>query len=273
MVTLSGFADEISPDLERQIEILQREGIRHLELRGVWDTNALDLSDAQKKEVRARLGDAGIGVSAIGSPIGKVCIDEPGEDHLNCFKTTLDLAEYFEAPYIRLFSYYPPEGGRIADYRDAVIRRLNEQAELAKGRPVTLAHENEKHIYGEGTEACLDIAENVPGMGLIFDPANFVQADVKPAEAWARLCDHVVYFHIKDARFSDGKVVPAGEGDGNLREILGDAIGARGFEGFLSLEPHLKVAGAQSGFSGPDLFRKAARALKAILSDLDAPFD
>ena len=273
MVTLSGFADEIGPDLSLQIETLRSEGLRHLELRGIWGKNVLDLSAEERRDAKAQLSDAGIGVSAIGSPIGKVAVDGSWEEHLNLFRIALDAAEVFEAPYIRLFSFYPPEGGAIAEHRDEVLRRLNEFVRLAEGRPVQLLHENEKKIYGEGTEECLDIAENVPGMGLIFDPANFVQAEVRPADAWPVLRDHVVYFHIKDALQADGRTVLPGEGDGTIPEILRDAIGARGFEGFLSLEPHLKVAGERSGFSGPDLFQKAVRALKAILRNLDVPFE
>ncbi len=268
MVTLTGFADEIGPDLELQVRTLQAVGLGHLELRGIWGANVLDLTAAQRREARTCLQDAGIGVSAIGSPIGKVRIDEPWADHVERFKIALDAAEYFGAPFIRLFSYYPPEGGRIADHRDEIIRRLNEQAEMARGRPVQLLHENERDIYGEGPQACLDIARNVPSIGLIFDPANLVVGGMRPREAWQILADHVVYFHIKDALLADGRIVPAGEGDGDIEAILRDAILARGFEGFLSLEPHLAVAGQFSGFSGPDLFKKAVEALRAILARL-----
>lgn len=272
MIRLSGFADEIGPDLELQIQTLAAEGIRYLELRGVWGKNVLDFTDRQRRDIKARLSDAGFGVSAIGSPIGKVRIDEPWPAHLERFKVALDVAEFFGAPYIRLFSYYPPEGGNIRDHRDEVIRRLNEQVRLAQGRPVTLLHENEKDIYGEKTEACLDIARSVQGMGLVFDPANFVQAGVRPADAWPVLRDYVVYFHIKDALLDGGKVVPAGEGDGSIEEILRDAICVRRYDGFLSLEPHLAAAGQFSGFSGPDLFTKAIRALKAILERLGVKY-
>jgi len=273
MIQLSGFADEIGPDLGLQIETLASENMKFLELRGVWDTNVLDLGNDQRAEVRERLGDAGIRVSSIGSPIGKVRIDEPWADHVERFKAALDAAEFFEAPYIRLFSYYPPEDGTIADHRDEVIRRLNEQVEMAAGRAVTLLHENEADIYGEKPDACLDLHENVPGLKAVFDPANFVQAAVKPAEAWAALKEHVVYFHIKDAVAGTGKVVPAGEGDGDIPEILREAICERGYSGFISLEPHLAVAGQFAGFSGPDLFKKAVQTLKKILDDLGAEYD
>ena len=268
MIQLSGFADEIGPDLDLQIQILASEGLRFLELRGVWGKNVLDFTAAERRDIRTRLGDAGIGVSAIGSPIGKVRVDESWPAHVERFKIALDTAEFFGAPYIRLFSYYPPQGGKIADHRPEVIRRLNEQVAMAKGRKTKLLHENEKDIYGEKAAECLDIAESVPGMSLIFDPANFVQVGVKPAEAWPVLRDHVVYFHIKDALLADGKVVPPGEGDGDIEAVLGDALVARKYDGFLSMEPHLAVAGQFQGFSGPDLFKKATQRLKGILDKL-----
>jgi len=272
MVNLSGFADEIGPDLELQIETLAGEGLRFLELRGVWGKNVLDFTDTERRDIKKRLTDAGLGVSAIGSPIGKVRIDEPWKDHVERFKIALDTAEFFEAPYIRLFSYYPPKGGAIAPHRAEVIRRLNEQVQIAKGRRARLLHENEKDIYGEKTDGCLDIARSVPGMGLIFDPANFVQAGIRPPEAWRVLRDHVVYFHIKDALLAGGNVVPPGEGDGGIPEILRDALVTRRFQGFLSLEPHLAAAGQFSGFSGPDLYKKAVQCLKRILDGLGAEY-
>ena len=253
MIRLSGFADEIGPDLKLQIDTLRSEGIRFIELRGVGGKNVLDFTDAERKEIKQRLDDAGMAISAIGSPIGKVEIDKPWADHVARFKI-------------------PPKGGRIGDHRDEVIRRLNEQVRMAQGRRTRLLHENEKDIYGEKTAECLDIARNVKGMDLIFDPANFVQVGVKPAEAWPVLKDHVVYFHIKDALLGSGKVVPAGEGDGAVEAILRDAIKVRRYDGFLSLEPHLAAAEQFYGFSGPDLFTKAIHSLKAILDRLEVKY-
>jgi sugar phosphate isomerase/epimerase len=68
-----------------------------------------------------------------------------------------------------------------------------------------------------------------------------------------------------------GEVVPAGEGDGQLRETL-TALRDSGFEGFISLEPHLAQAGRFGGFSGPEGFRRAVRALKLVLNELSIPY-
>lgn len=272
MIRLSGFADEIAADPAVQIEVLQSEGIRFLELRGAWGKNVLDFSPAEQEDLRRRFRDAGIGVLAIGSPIGKVPIDGSWPDHMARFKVALDAAEFFEAPYVRVFSYFQPKVGDIADHRHEVIRRLREQAAMARGRPVRLLQENEGDVYASTAERCLDLLENVPDIDMIFDPANFVQAGVRPAEAWPRLADRVAYFHIKDAILGTGQVVPAGEGDGRLADILRDAIQQRGYSGFLSLETHLAAAGKFSGFSGPDLFKQAARALKRILDAIGVSY-
>ncbi len=272
MIRLSGFADEIAAEPEVQIRTLVGLGVGFMELRGAWGKNVLDFSQAEKSDLRRQLADAGLGVSAIASPIGKVRIDLPWQDHVERFKVAMDTAEFFGAPNIRLFSYFKPEGGRIADHGQEVLRRLNEQVAMARGRPVRLLHENEREIYGESAEACLEIARGVPGLGLIFDPANFVQAGFRPAAAWALLKDHVVYFHIKDALRTDGSVVMPGTGDGAIEEILRDAVISRRYDGFISMEPHLAVAGRNSGFSGPGLFGDATNAVKAMLDRMGATY-
>ena len=271
MFVLSGFADEISPDLDVQLETLQRLGIRNLELRGVWDKNVLQLSDAEAARVKAALDQRGIGVSAIGSPIGKIKIDDPFEPHLDAFERALRLAEYFHAPYIRMISFFVPEG-QAAAYRSQVMERLRALLDRARGRPVVLLHENEKHIYGDVPSRCLDIMETMASsqMRITFDPANFVQCGVRPFdEAYPLLAEHIAYMHIKDARLSDGVVVPAGQGDGQVRRVL-DALHGRGFDGYASLEPHLAKAGPFSGFSGPDLFEVAVGALRDLLTGIGA---
>jgi len=98
MIRLTGFADEIGPDLDLQINTLRAEHMQYLELRAVWETNVLDLTKAQRREVKDRLDDAGVGVSSIGSPIGKAPIDSPWAEHLERFRHCLDVAEFFAAP-------------------------------------------------------------------------------------------------------------------------------------------------------------------------------
>jgi sugar phosphate isomerase/epimerase len=270
MFVLSGFADEIAPDLAVQLDVLEQLGVRHLELRGVWGKNVLSLSDDEVATIKGELDRRGIGVSAIGSPIGKIRIDEPFEPHLAAFRRAIALAERFGSPYIRIFSFFVPEG-EAAAHRDEVMRRLQALLDAAQGRPVTLLHENERHIYGDIPSRCRDIHETLasPQLRMTFDPANFVMCGVRPfTEAYPLVSEYIHYVHVKDGLLAEGRVVPAGRGDGEVRELLA-ALSARGYNGFLSLEPHLAQAGEFSGFSGPELFGVAVRALCDLLDELD----
>ena len=264
---MTGFADEISPELDEQLETLTQESMRYMELRSVWNTNVLDLSDAELEKVRARTAERGIGISSIGSPIGKVPITDPFGPHMERFRRALYAADVMEAPYVRVFSFFIPEDQEPALYRDEVLERMGVLAGEAEDSGVTLLHENEKEIYGDVPSRCLDILAGVgsPALRAAWDAANFVQCGVRPyKEGYASLRPYVEYVHVKDALSGSDRVVPAGEGDGQLPETL-SALRASGFDGFFSLEPHLASAGTYSGFSGPELFRKAAGDFKDLL--------
>jgi 3-dehydroshikimate dehydratase len=271
MVTLSGFADEISADLAEQLDTLESLDVKYLELRGVWNKNVLALSSDELDQVRAELRRRGIGVSAIGSPIGKVRIDSDFEEYKSLVQHAIDVTVKMDTPYIRMFSFYVND---LDQDRDEVMRRMQAMVDMAAQQDVTMLHENEKGIYGERPERCLDLHQTITGRNFraTFDPANFVQAGVRPFDdAYPLLESYIEYLHIKDAVMGEGRVVPAGEGDGQMRQLLA-ALKESGYEGFLSLEPHLKVAGHSSGFTGPELFATAVKALCAILDDLDIAY-
>jgi 3-dehydroshikimate dehydratase len=272
MVKLSGFADEISQDLDEQLDTLEALGIRYLEFREVWGKNVLDLSKDELDKVKAEINRRGVRVSALGSPIGKAPIDADFGEYKKRVQHAIDVAVKMETPYIRMFSFYCDD--RDQD-RDEVMRRMQAMVDMATAAGVTMLHENEKGIYGEQPDRCRDLHQTVTGerFRATFDPANFVQAGVKPFDdAYPLLKPYIAYFHIKDAILSTGRVVPAGKGDGQVRELMA-AAQESGYDGFLSLEPHLKVAGHSTGFTGPELFRTAVDALCAILDDLGISYE
>lgn len=268
MWTLTAFADEISPELDEQLDTLAQESIRYLELRSVWNTNVLDLTEGELERVRSTTAERGIGISCIGSPIGKVPITEPFGPHAERFRRALHVAGVMEAPYVRVFSFFIPAGRDPSDYREEVVERMGALASEAEGAGVTLLHENEKEIYGDVPSRCADILTSVdsPALRAAWDAANFVQCGVRRpfTEGYEALRPYAEYVHVKDALAGSGKVVPAGEGDGEIPETL-SALRASGFDGFFSLEPHLALSGTYSGFSGPELFRRAAGAFKDLL--------
>jgi sugar phosphate isomerase/epimerase len=175
---------------------------------------------------------------------------------------------------VRVFSFFIPPGEPPQRHRQQVIDRMRALASIAEDRGLVLAHENEKQIYGDRPERCADLitAVSSPALRATFDAANFVQCGVAPhTQAYALLRPYLVYVQVKDALAATGEVVPAGQGDGQVRETL-SALGSEGFAGYLSLEPHLAETGRYGGYSGPEGFRRAARALKELLSELSLPW-
>ena len=264
---LSAFADEIADDLKTQMDVLEENGIKYIEMRGVNGKPLVRHSSEEVETIKKELDRRGFKISAVGSPVGKIKITDDFEPHLELFKHTLKIAGLLETKYVRMFSFFMPEGKDPAVYRDEVMRRWREFIRAAEGTGLILLHENEKEIYGDTPERCLDLLETIgcSFMKATFDPANFVQCGVETyPRAYGLLKDHIVCMHIKDAVYGDRHVVPAGEGDGKVYEIL-SALHARGFEGFLSVEPHLNES--MPG-GGPELFKVACDALKRILNKI-----
>ncbi len=274
MWTLSGFSDEISPDFQEQCEVASRLGLRYIELRSAWDVNVLDLDDEQLRTARRLLADHGLGVSSIGSPIGKIYLDDDFAAHLERMRRAAHVADYLEAPYIRMFSFFMRPGVDPDSCRDEVVERLGALAEVVSGSDVVLVHENEKDIFGDIPRRCAEMVRAVdsPNFALAWDPANYVQVGVRPfTEAYELLRPHTRYIQIKDALWEDGTVVKAGEGAGQIPETL-RALRDDGFDGFFSLEPHLAEGHSMGGFSGPDLFTEAFRAFTALLDAEQIPY-
>lgn len=267
MFTLSAFADEIDPDPERQIEIVRVCGIRFIELRSIHKTNILDLSDQQVDEFQSLLTRNGIGISAIGSPIGKVRIDETFEPQLLKLNRAIELAKRLDTANIRVFSFYPAEGATDAawrQWRDEVIQRMTIMTERAAAEGVRLLHENEHRIYGDSPERVADLLQAVPGLFAVHDPANFVHCGFDPWAGWLACRDRAVHLHIKDWVHGENHGRVAGEGQGRIGDVLADAV-SRGYDGFATLEPHLLGGGPTGGVTGPELFPKAVEAFRSVL--------
>ena len=290
---ISGFADEIAEDVDTQFRVLNKLDIRYFEPRGIDGKNIAELSDGEVAALKEKMERCGIKASSIGSPIGKIRLDEDFQAHFEKFQRVVDIAERLDAGYIRMFSFYPPErpdsaAGEgdgaahewTAGEREEVIRRLRRMTAYAGERDVVLLHENEKGIYGDTAERCANLMRELGcrHFQAVFDPANFVQCGQDTKEAYEALRNFIAYVHVKDAREEDGNVVPAGAGDGNVGHILKGLLDS-GYEGYLSLEPHL---GSFSGLAdlelddkrqnlpqgGEGTFTLAYRALEDILDKI-----
>jgi sugar phosphate isomerase/epimerase len=238
---LSAFSDEYADGLVEQCKALNDFGISYMEMRGVNGKNVSTLTKAEILEAKRTLLDYGIKVSSIGSPLGKIKIDGDLKGHLETAKRVFETANELGAKYIRMFSFYLPEGKTREECRGQVCDELEKLLLLADSYGVTLCHENEALIYGESPEKCLEIVEYFDGkLKCVFDMGNFVLDGYNPMDAYKLLEKHVEYFHIKDALYA-GAIVPAGKGEAQIKEIL-DLYKATGKKDtFITLEPHLQT--------------------------------
>lgn len=279
-IILSGFSDEIAPELDLQLAAIREWGLSHIELRAADGVNVSDFSPEKVKEVKNKLAGAGVSVSSVGSPIGKIGIEEDFAPHLEKLKRTLEIQKELGAPYLRMFSFYIPQGRAPEDFREEVLDRMGRMVEEAAAWDSVLLHENEKGIYGDNAPRCKELLDAFygPHFKAVFDFANFVQVGQQTLPAYELLKPYVEYVHVKDAQRGTGAVVPAGQGDGHVQDILTDLIGG-GWKGFLSLEPHLTdFAGLAaleqdpqkrgSALDGKSAWKLALDSLKEILAGI-----
>ncbi len=278
MAKLSAFADEVTESFRGQVEYLAKEKVGYIEPRFIDKKNIMDLNRHELREARKMIEDHGLKVSAIGSPIGKVKLDQPFEPHLDKFKHAVELAVFFETPFIRMFSYYAAEGGNIDEYRDQVLERMGAKVEALSGTDVVMVHENEANIYGHTAENCVDLVEAVgsPKLRLAYDPANFVWGEKitnNVEVCWPLMQPYVVHIHIKDWKLGSKDIgsVP-GEGDGQILELLAE-LAAMNYDGCMTMEPHLQTGGQFGGSTGPELFSKAIAAVRSLADEVGLECD
>lgn len=241
--TLSAFADEYNAAIDKQIIGLKENGIGYVEIRGVDGQNIASISEEKAREVKAKFDANGIKVSCMGSPIGKIKLTDDFEGHLNQLRHVIKLAKIFETNRIRMFSFYMDEEHTPENSRDEVMKKLGQMLEIAEAEGILLCHENERGIYGDSVDRCLEIQKEFNGrIKCVFDPANFICMGDEPYPyGYNTLKDYILYFHIKDA-YGEKRIVPTGDGYGRIPEMLEEV--KKDFDGkevFLTLEPHLTV--------------------------------
>lgn len=287
MLRFSGFLDEISSDFDLQLKEVTALGMSYISLRGIDGKNIGEYTPEEFKEtVLPRLKEKDVSVSSIGSPIGKVFIDDE-EGFLKqqgILRSLCEICNLLETRYIRVFSFYMPKGQDPDLYKEDVLKKLPVFVRIAKDHGIMLIHENEKDIYGDTKERCLTLFRALDPSAFrgIFDFANFVQVGEDTMVCYRLLKDHIEYIHIKDAVTTDKENVVAGTGEGKIKEIL-KAFLLDGYEGFLTLEPHLvlfdslkdleleeatEVIKDSKGLEGKDGYRLQYEATRDILNEI-----
>ena len=238
---ISAFADEYADSFEEQLTALNEFEIENIEIRFLNGKNISVLKRNEVTEAKKKLDAFGINVSAIGSPIGKIQLDGDINDHLETAKRIFESANIFDTRYIRVFSFYAPNGKDIADMKSEVLYYLEKLVVLAREYGITLCHENEAKIYGDTPNRCKELLDHFSGeLKCVFDMGNFVLEGAEPYTAYELLKEYIAYFHIKDA-LSQGAIVPAGKGEAKIKEILSAHREYAKEDFFVSLEPHLQT--------------------------------
>lgn len=129
---------------------------------------------------------------------------------------------------------------------DLTVTHFARAVEIAEEYGIQVAFENTPQDYKplSSAEDCRYVLDRVPGLGMVFDTANFRVADKECDEfaAYEILKDRIVRFHLKDARigdFADGEPCVGG---GAIKAVL-TGSGVIPVEGLL----HQSI---QDGFQG-----------------------
>jgi sugar phosphate isomerase/epimerase len=310
-VILSGFADEAANQktATQQFAAFAAMGLQYFSLRfidaGEGIKNVMKLTNKEISTVRHLMGEYGLNVSSIGSPIGKVKLLDIDDGTKNAYipfkkylaqdvKKVCELAHAFESKLIRGFSFYHPKGTDPKAHLPQVIDQLGQIAEACHRSDLTFGLEIEANLVGQSGELLAEIQKKVnhPAMMLIFDAANILCQGMLAEDVYQQykaMKPYTGWLHIKDYRHPkpperQGHIdedaiknfVPADLGQSGHENILRDfkdhipkleaKLKKRGIPGvFLDLEPHVKGGGQFGGFSGPDGMGVALRGLCKVL--------
>lgn len=254
---LTGFADEASPTIEGQIRATRELGWTNIESRAIGGKNIHDLEDAEFDRVAGLLGDQGITVNCFGSAVanwGKSIMD-PMDSSLAETRRAIPRMQRLGTRLIRIMSFAVLKDRAPDDQMEQErFRRVRELQAMFTDAGITPVHENCMNYGGMGWRYTLRLLENVPGLKLVFDTGNpvFTPDYAKPKpwprqsswEFYSHVREHVAYIHIKDGIWHEDsqtqEFTHAGEGHGDVKRILTDLL-ARGYDGGISIEPHLAV--------------------------------
>jgi len=251
---LTGFADEASRDLDKQIAATKELGWTAISARMIGDKNIHEMPEDDFARAADQLDEAGIRIVEFGSLIanwGKK-IDSDFDVTLAEVERSIPRMKRLNTKLVRVMSYAQAPWGE-EQHEEERFRRLREIVKRFEDAGLTAAHENCMNWGGFSANHSLRLVEEVPGLKLVFDTGNPVfQRDRSkpepypwqdPMEFWRMVKEHVVHIHVKDCfnPLRDG-VEPdytmPGEGGAMVREILKDALDD-GYDGLIAIEPHV----------------------------------
>jgi sugar phosphate isomerase/epimerase len=292
---MTGFADEAAKDLDGQIKATKELGWENIESRAIDGINIHDLPDEAFDIACGKLQDAGVKVNCFGSTIanwGKK-ITEPFDSSLEETKRAIPRMKRLGTKLVRIMSFAVLEDREPDEQmKEERFERLRTLVKMFGDEGIQAVHENCMNYGGMGWRYTMELIEQVPGLKLVFDTGNpvfsFDRAQPKPWpkqsswEFYSHVKDHVAYIHIKDgfAALKDGesmKYTWPGEGQGDVVKIIHDLV-ARGYDGGISIEPHLGAVFHDDSVQTDDEARYAmyvgyGKRMEAIIDSVKTRFE
>ncbi|RJS92154.1 sugar phosphate isomerase/epimerase [Candidatus Bathyarchaeota archaeon] len=229
--------------LEEIIRNASEMGFDGVEFRGIKDEMDIsklpeftrDIEKTKKLLSDHKIAVAGIGVSA------KFAVINPEEKkkHFDETRRNLKLAAQLDAPIVRVFGGYLPEGYTREKMVPVLVENLREMADEAEECGVKIALET--HDDWTDSRIVSRIMKEVdhPYVGVLWDmhhPFRFNHED--PKETYTNLSPYIVGVHVKDSILDENgqmKLVMLGDGDVPIKEMLEMLING-GYEGYVTFE-------------------------------------
>lgn len=264
---LTGFTDEASNDLQKQIQVTQELGWEFLSARTIGAANIHDISEVEFENVVEQLGNNHIKVAEFGTLIGSwsKTIDSDWDVTLAEIERCIPRMQKLNVKYARVMSYAQNTWGTDQNEKER-FRRMNEIVTRFKDAGLEALHENCMNWGGLSAEHTLRLLEEVPGLRLIFDTGNpifnkdYSKDSPQPwqdsFDFYQKVKHRIVHVHVKDAIMEEGsddaKYTFPGEGQAQLDLIFED-LKKSNYDGFIAIEPHMgKVFHDKNGFTDSD---------------------
>jgi L-ribulose-5-phosphate 3-epimerase len=255
---IGSITDEFSPDLAVALDAMAEIGMTGAELRVLWGKNIMDLTQDELARAKDMIAAKGMKVISIASPLLKCVL--PGapdidtrfqhdvfaskhsfEDQPRLSAHAFRIAEFFDAPILRVFSYWrsvQPEA-----CFDGVVKALDGLCKDAAGQNLIIGLENEHACNiatASETRKVLDVLPHA-NLQVVWDPANCYISGENPFPEGYRILPpyRIGHVHIKDCHLDGHKPVwgPVGTRSIDWKGQLA-ALKQDGYTGYISLETH-----------------------------------
>lgn len=261
MFRLGAITDEVSPNTEHALDLVQRWSLSDVEVHTVWAENIEALTNSEVQQLRQQLDNRGLRTCCISSTVFLRCyLDDRYDpidwqtrfksiggtyaDHLQALARSLEIAALLDAPLVRIFGFWRA-GPTSEDIYTQAAERLQKPIELAQTAKVRLALENCPHTYFDWGQRAAQLVDliNSPWLGLLWDPCSSLrsgQADY--LAGYDAFRSRIMHVHAKDMRVDSGSkhdraYVPVGRGEIDWPEII-QRLACDGYAGVISLETH-----------------------------------